>query len=35
MDIEMEVGNEMYPIENVINFDTYIDLKPVKKEFIH
>ncbi len=34
MDIQMEVDNEMYPIENVTNFDIYIDLKPSEKEFI-
>ncbi|EIE89631.1 hypothetical protein RO3G_14342 [Rhizopus delemar RA 99-880] len=32
MDVQMEVNNEMYPIEKVTNFDIYIDLKPSEKE---
>jgi transposase len=32
MDVQMEVDNEMYPIEKVTNFDIYIDLKPSEKE---
>ena len=34
MDIQMEVDNEMYPIENVTNSNICIDLKPSEKEFI-
>jgi hypothetical protein len=32
MDIQMEVDNNIHPIENVTNFDIYIDLKPSEKE---
>ena len=32
MDIQMEVDNEMYPIENVTNSNICIDLKPSEKE---
>ncbi|KAG1150671.1 hypothetical protein G6F37_000786 [Rhizopus arrhizus] len=32
MDVQMEVDNEMHPIEKVTNFDIYIDLKPSEKE---
>jgi hypothetical protein len=32
MDIQMEVDNNIHPIENVANFDIYIDLKPSEKE---
>ncbi|KAG1050394.1 hypothetical protein G6F43_007324 [Rhizopus delemar] len=32
MDVQMEVDNEMYPIEKVTTFDSYIDLKPSEKE---
>ena len=28
----MEVDNNIHPIENVITFDIYIDLKPSEKE---
>ncbi|KAG1357351.1 hypothetical protein G6F62_001692 [Rhizopus arrhizus] len=34
MDIQMEVDNEMYPIENVTNSNICIDLKPSEKELI-
>lgn len=30
----MEIDQEMYPIENVASFDTYLDLKPLKKRTI-
>ena len=32
MDIQMEVDNEMYSIENMTNFDICLDLKSSKKE---
>jgi hypothetical protein len=32
MDVQMEVDNEMHPIEKATNFDIYIDLKPSEKE---
>ncbi|KAG1138315.1 hypothetical protein G6F37_010611 [Rhizopus arrhizus] len=32
MDIQMEVDNNIHPIENVTNFDIYIDSKPSEKE---
>lgn len=31
-EFDMEIDQEMYPIENVTNFDTYLDLKPPEKE---
>ncbi|EIE75934.1 hypothetical protein RO3G_00638 [Rhizopus delemar RA 99-880] len=31
MVVQMEVDNEMYPIEKVTNFDIYIDLKEAKE----
>jgi hypothetical protein len=34
MDIQMEVDNEMYPIENVTNSNICIGLKPSEKELI-
>jgi hypothetical protein len=32
LDIQREIDNKMYPIENVTNFDIYVDWKPLVKQ---
>ncbi|KAI7898441.1 uncharacterized protein BX663DRAFT_524735, partial [Cokeromyces recurvatus] len=32
IELQMEVDNEMYPVESVTNYDRYTELKPPEKE---